>query len=704
MAHHNADRDDDEHSGEIIALLQEVGQRLIKSEQDRMKLREMVIDLEEKADQGERAFLTVQDRISKTESIIEKRQKVMEKRQKEQMARIEKAAALADQMEEAMANYAKITRRLDKDAQEKARIVRKLERIEETVIETQDAVQANALILQKDALALARDANNDNDDAPWWKQHGPVRGAVLVFMVMIGACGGWIVSKVDLTSESARLAQFNPAPSDYQMAAAPQAHPEEPPTFDALDDYSGYGTPSEQERFAAAIDQAMAEAEPAVEAPVRNAAAPTPEAKPEPDTKLDPIEMDDEELLASLSEDPDKLASALNDIQTGAGQAAIPDEPAKIAPEKEQPKATPAAVQPQKKIEKQATREQTTKEFMAGQRDDRPLVDRIKADASLPAVIKEVEKKAFEGIPEAQHDLAAIYTAGHGGVDVNYERAATWFRESAVRGIANAQYNLGVLYHQGLGVKQNINTAVAWYRAAAEAGHPEAQYNLGIAYIEGIGTRYNPEKAAYYFEEAAKGGIMEAAYNLGLIHENGLTGKSQPDEALYWYKQAADMGSAEAKTAMDQLAKTLGLLPAEVDRLYGTKQQGGTAQPKTQKQSKAAAPSGIEYIEAQPLNATAYNDAPKEAAPQLPQIEENGNPNMAEDHAITAQIQEQLIRIGLYPGPADGSNDSLTEDAIRAYQAHHSLKQDGRPSQALLVHMMTSELGNNSGEYGSRAE
>src|SRR5690606_34548420 len=52
----------------------------------------------------------------------------------------------------------------------------------------------------------------------------------------------------------------------------------------------------------------------------------------------------------------------------------------------------------------------------ANSKFDKALSDRIKPDANLPAAIQAIEKKAFEGIPEAQHDLAAIYTAGHGGV------------------------------------------------------------------------------------------------------------------------------------------------------------------------------------------------------------------------------------------------------------------------------------------------
>src|SRR5690606_14815315 len=96
------------------------------------------------------------------------------------------------------------------------------------------------------------------------------------------------------------------------------------------------------------------------------------------------------------------------------------------------------------------------------------LVARMKPDSALPAQAREIERQAYDGVPEAQHDLAAIYTAGQGGVKQDYKRAAFWFRQSADQGIANARYNLGVLYHQGLGVKADLAEAIKWYQAAAK--------------------------------------------------------------------------------------------------------------------------------------------------------------------------------------------------------------------------------------------
>jgi len=43
---------------------------------------------------------------------------------------------------------------------------------------------------------------------------------------------------------------------------------------------------------------------------------------------------------------------------------------------------------------------------------------------------------------------------------------------------AAAQYNLGLMHRQGLGVPQDDKTAVKWYRLAAEQGNAYAQQKL----------------------------------------------------------------------------------------------------------------------------------------------------------------------------------------------------------------------------------
>ena len=57
----------------------------------------------------------------------------------------------------------------------------------------------------------------------------------------------------------------------------------------------------------------------------------------------------------------------------------------------------------------------------------------------------------------------------------DYATAASSWLRAAEREDAWAQYNLGILYTEGLGVARDYEQAAYWYRKAAEQGHAEAQ-------------------------------------------------------------------------------------------------------------------------------------------------------------------------------------------------------------------------------------
>lgn len=697
----------DDQSAAIIALLKDVGKRLRDNEQERIEMREIMEDFENRFDQSENVFLSVHDRLSKTETQFTKRQDAIEAAQIEQAARIEKAAAMADKIEEAMAQHAKINRRLDQAAQDKVRIIRQLEKIEDTVIETQTALRETAMVPVGKYEKRGLPKGDDKPLLPPFMKKTSVRVAGVAAMILLGVIGGWAMNGA---STDALMSAFNDDASAVSYQAAKREDPSE----------SRFVTAANRQIETSVFDRSARKAGLSPQKDIQqyeqgfSSEKILADASQKKSTKS-PLEMSNEELVLGIENDHNALAAQLNKIEPANGHA-IPEDMGQIA-EDHAPlqgnKADVAFVAPQK------IKMQSVEDFISSQKAVGAIRERIAPDTALPSVIKEVENQAYKGIAEAQHDLAAIYTAGHGGVPVDFERAAQWFKESAINGVANARYNLGVLYHQGLGVDQDINTAVNWYRAAAELGHPEAQYNLGIAYIEGIGTNYSPARAAHYFEQAANGGVLEAAYNLGLIHENGLTGNAQPNEALFWYKYAADLGSTEAEAALDQLSETLGLFPADIERIYDE-------HPKPQKTGASNVAREVnetdsrntDTITAGTLNPADASDISGETtvgaaleedfsldrhvpnlAPSAGQ-EEFKSRVAAVDSATVAQLQEQLMRLGLYPGPPDGIYNSITEDAIRAYQAEFALTPDGRPTQALLVHMMTSDFDNR--EYGSR--
>lgn len=67
-----------------------------------------------------------------------------------------------------------------------------------------------------------------------------------------------------------------------------------------------------------------------------------------------------------------------------------------------------------------------------------------------------------------------MYANGQ-GVRHNDKVAAKWFRKSAKKGYAPAQFTLGVMYDDGRGVLHDEEKAIKWYRKAADQKYFLAQ-------------------------------------------------------------------------------------------------------------------------------------------------------------------------------------------------------------------------------------
>jgi localization factor PodJL len=71
------------------------------------------------------------------------------------------------------------------------------------------------------------------------------------------------------------------------------------------------------------------------------------------------------------------------------------------------------------------------------------------------------------------HNLAVLDADG-GTKGANYKSASLWFRKAADRGIADSQFNLGILYARGIGVEQNLAESFKWFSLAATQGDVDA--------------------------------------------------------------------------------------------------------------------------------------------------------------------------------------------------------------------------------------
>lgn len=131
-------------------------------------------------------------------------------------------------------------------------------------------------------------------------------------------------------------------------------------------------------------------------------------------------------------------------------------------------------------------------------------------------------------------------------------------RPLADKGDASAQYNMGVLYDQGYGVKQDFAIARQWYLKAAGQHFAKAEHNLGIIYESGKGVKADPSEAAHWFRRAADDGEPAAQNNLAVMYVRGEGVPQDMGAAAYWAAKAAASGN---QSAIDNLPEIVAGLP-----------------------------------------------------------------------------------------------------------------------------------------------
>ncbi|MBI2969268.1 MAG: sel1 repeat family protein [Gammaproteobacteria bacterium] len=93
---------------------------------------------------------------------------------------------------------------------------------------------------------------------------------------------------------------------------------------------------------------------------------------------------------------------------------------------------------------------------------------------------------ADRGKREAQLRVAAMFAAGR-GVQQDYAKAASWYRNVAELGDGDAQISVAGMYESGTGVPQSNMMAYVWYSIAARSGNAEAS-----ASRDRVATRLQP--------------------------------------------------------------------------------------------------------------------------------------------------------------------------------------------------------------------
>ncbi len=85
--------------------------------------------------------------------------------------------------------------------------------------------------------------------------------------------------------------------------------------------------------------------------------------------------------------------------------------------------------------------------------------------------------KAEKGDVDSMAKLADLYCRGGYHLDPDDQVCGMWMKRAAEKGHREAQYNLGMMFEKGVGMKENLVEAYRWYSVSFTNGHLRSEVN-----------------------------------------------------------------------------------------------------------------------------------------------------------------------------------------------------------------------------------
>ena len=171
--------------------------------------------------------------------------------------------------------------------------------------------------------------------------------------------------------------------------------------------------------------------------------------------------------------------------------------------------------------------------------------------------------EAYQSFLQAEEykEKGADYYLGimnyHGqGTTQNKETALNWLNQSVESGNSNAVAKIGQIYFED-DEMQDYNRALAIFNKAAKQGNLVAEFYLGLMYAEGLGVEQNYltalswfKKASHPMHDAGMTGThdlsIQAMINIGKMYSEGLLGEQDLKAAEPWFDKACHLDSEKA--------------------------------------------------------------------------------------------------------------------------------------------------------------
>jgi len=172
------------------------------------------------------------------------------------------------------------------------------------------------------------------------------------------------------------------------------------------------------------------------------------------------------------------------------------------------------------------------------------------SDGALDALKKKLKDRGGDHF----YNFGCLYFHGNQSFEPCYTQAMDCFKQSAIEfNNIISQFNVGLMYQKGIGVKSDGKEAYTWFRRAAENGYEKAQTYLGCYLLEGVFVKQNYVDALYWLKKAMAQGNAEAYFYASKVYEQGLGVRSDLNTAIEYLKVSARLGFDKAQYEYGEL-------------------------------------------------------------------------------------------------------------------------------------------------------
>jgi uncharacterized protein len=156
------------------------------------------------------------------------------------------------------------------------------------------------------------------------------------------------------------------------------------------------------------------------------------------------------------------------------------------------------------------------------------------------------KKLAAKGNPDAHYYLGLIYTDRQSKY-FDAQTGLSHISKAASIGHAQAMFQMGMMYDNGIGVQPDALVANDWYRKAKRAESPGKSNTV---YYKEKGDKMVEVPYSEILKDLisqAESGNAEIQFQLARIYDDGKLVPRDFDKALHWYKKAAMNNYEEAQ-------------------------------------------------------------------------------------------------------------------------------------------------------------